>query len=78
MPKLTPAEVAEWLAASCAAQGVPVRVADPQALAAVAALLPPPVAGPEPREAREGTAPARRHTRQTACTREESSDRAPD
>ena len=45
--KLTPAQVAEWLAESCAAQGVPVRVTDPQVLAQVAALLPP--AGGAPR-----------------------------
>jgi hypothetical protein len=37
---LTPAQVAEWLAGSCAAQGVPVRVTNPQVLAQVAALLP--------------------------------------
>lgn len=41
MGKLTPAQVAEWLAASCAAQGVPVRVTNPQVLGQVAALLPP-------------------------------------
>jgi hypothetical protein len=39
--KLTPEQVAEWLAASCAAQGVPVRVRDPRVLGRVAALLPP-------------------------------------
>ena len=33
------ADVAAWLAASCAAQGVPVLVTDPRVLADVAALL---------------------------------------
>jgi hypothetical protein len=76
--KLSPAQVSEWLAASCAAQGVPVRVSDPQVLAQVAVLLPPPVAGPGTARSAGGGGPGRRHTRQTARTRDGSSDRAPD
>jgi hypothetical protein len=74
--KLSPAQVAEWLAESCAAQGVPVRVADPQVLARVAALLPP-VAGPATARSAGGDGPDRGQTRQIARTREGSSDRAP-
>lgn len=40
-------EVAAWLAASCAEQGVPVLITDPHVLAKVAALLSPPPAGSE-------------------------------
>lgn len=36
---MTPVELAEWVAASCQAQGVPVRVADPVTVSAVVALL---------------------------------------
>jgi hypothetical protein len=75
--KLSPAQVAEWLAASCAAQGVPVRVSNPPVLAQVAALLPPPVAVPATARSAGGDGPGRRHTRQTARTRDGSNDRAP-
>jgi hypothetical protein len=71
---VSPEVVAAWLRASCAEQGVPVRVTDPQVLGRVAALLPP-VAG-DRSAGRDG--PGRRHSRQTARTREGSSDRAPD
>jgi hypothetical protein len=70
-------QVAEWLAASCAAQGVPVRVRDPQVLAQVAALLPP-VAGTRTTGSAGGDGPGRRHSRHTARTRDGSSDLAPD
>jgi hypothetical protein len=75
---LSPAQVAEWLAASCAAQGVPVWVSDPQVLGRVAALLPPPMAGPRTARSAGRDGPGRRYSRQTARTREGSSDRAPD
>ena len=78
MGKLTPAQVAEWLAESCAAQGVPVRVTDPQVLGQVAALLPPPVAGVRTARSAGGGGPGQAHTRQAARTRDGSSDRAPD
>ncbi|TFV91949.1 hypothetical protein E4P40_04270 [Blastococcus sp. CT_GayMR20] len=77
MAKLTPAQVAEWLAESCAAQGVPVRVTDPQVLGQVAALLPPPVGRPRTARSAGRGGPGRRHSRQTARTRDGSSDRAP-
>ncbi len=51
MAKLTREQVAAWLATSCAAQGVPVKVTDPQTLAKVAALLTP--AGGAPRSRAE-------------------------
>ena len=41
MAKLTREQVTAWLEASCAEQGVPVKVTDPQTLAKVAALLAP-------------------------------------
>ncbi len=75
--KLTPAQVSEWLAASCAAQGVPVRVSDPQVLAKVAALLPAPVVGPANARSAGGGSPGRAQTRQTARTRDGSRERAP-
>jgi hypothetical protein len=37
---LDPATVRAWLARTCAAQGVPVKVTDPRIIAAVASLLP--------------------------------------
>ena len=77
MGKLTAAQVSEWLTASCAAQGVPVRVTDPQVLATVAALLPPPEAVPAAARSAGGDRPGRRQTRQIASTRDGSSDRAP-
>ncbi len=52
MPTLTPEQVAAWLATSCAAQGVPVKVTDPQTLAKVAALLTPGGGGPRSRAER--------------------------
>lgn len=45
--KLSREQVTAWLEASCAEQGVPVKVTDPQTLAKVAALLRP--AGGAPR-----------------------------
>jgi hypothetical protein len=45
-------ELAAWLAASCAEQGVPIQVTDPQTLAKVAALLAPGGGGPRPRAKR--------------------------
>jgi hypothetical protein len=45
-------QVAAWLAASCAEQGVPVRVTDPQVLGKVAALLAPGGGGPRNRAKR--------------------------
>ncbi len=52
MATLSREEVAAWLAASCAEQGVPVRVTDPQVLGKVAALLAPGGGGPRPRAKR--------------------------
>jgi hypothetical protein len=74
---LSPEAVAAWLSASCAEQGVPVRVSDPQVLAKVAALLPAPVAGPANARSASGDSPGLGHTRQIARTRDGSSDRAP-
>ncbi len=51
MAKLTREQVAAWLVSSCAAQGVAVKVTDPQTLAKVAALLTP--AGGAPRSRAE-------------------------
>jgi hypothetical protein len=45
--KLSREQIAAWLEASCAEQGVPVKVTDPHTLAKVAALLAP--AGGAPR-----------------------------
>jgi hypothetical protein len=74
---VSPEVVAAWLRASCAAQGVPVRVTDPQVLAQVAALVPPPMAGAGTTRSAGREGPGRRHPRQTARTRDGSSDRAP-
>jgi len=78
VPKLTPEQVREWLTASCAAQGVPVRVVDPQVLAKVAALLPLPDVTTANARSASGRGAGRRQSRQTAATRKGSRDRAPD
>ena len=54
MSRLTPEDVAAWLVASCAEQGVPVLVTDPRVLATVAALLAGPVAAPDRAERGRG------------------------
>jgi hypothetical protein len=75
---VSPEVVAAWLRASCAAQGVPVHVRDPQVLVQVAALLPPVAGARTARSARRDGPAGRGHSRETARTREGSSDRAPD
>lgn len=64
---LSSEDVAAWLSASCAEQGVPVLITDPHVLAKVAALLGRPSAGSE-------TAPSKR--RSSSRTRSQAPHRA--
>lgn len=50
MARLTPEELAEWVEASCAAQGVPTKVSDPAVIKAFGVLV--------------GAAPGSAHARQ--------------
>lgn len=69
-----PEALAAWVADSCRAQGVPVRVTDPGVLGRVGALL---GAAAERTDAAAAGAPRRDHSRHTGTSRFGSSDLAP-
>lgn len=74
MGRLSNEKLALWVAASCSASGVPVKITDTRVLAQVAVLLTGRGPGsPQGAEADTGTA----QNRHTGITRSGSNDRAP-
>lgn len=69
MGRVDPQEVAEWVSATCEAQGVPVRVTDPDVVRSVAVLLSGRAAGPQPRGSAGGARRTAGQSRQVGCTR---------